>query len=248
VNKVVKSLLEKTLGCRIFRHSLPRGVDIFCDIDRHFGIRNVKTVFDIGANVGQSAALYAKSFPEADIYSFEPVLETFTALVRNTKSLSNVKAFNCAFGDRDEAMQINITEDSTGSSITHYRNAKTETISVCTLDAFSKDNGIQRIDFMKVDTEGFELEVIAGAQQMLQAQHIDILYLEAAPYRTERHFVSFAEIVEAMRKHDYDLFGIYEQQPHWSEKNSILYFNPVFISKALLWRRGSPHSSSNLAE
>lgn len=234
MNNLFKSLVEKSLGCRIFRHSLPRGVDIFFDIDRYFGIRSVKTVFDIGANVGQSAAVYAKSFPEAAIYSFEPVLETFNTLVQNTKSLGKVKAFNCAFGDRDEAMQINITDNSTGSSITHYKNAKTETISVCTLDAFSKDNAIQRIDFMKVDTEGFELEVIAGAQQMLQTQRINILYIEAAPYRTKRHFVSFAEIVEAMRKHDYDLFGIYEQQPHWSGKNSILYFNPVFISKALL--------------
>jgi len=238
MNRFIKSLVEKTLGCRIFRNSLPRGTDIFFDIDRHFGIPSIKTVFDIGANVGQSALVYERLFPEADIYSFEPVSDTFKTLTENTASRKRIKTFNCAFGDRDHGMQINLAEDSTASSITHYKTSRVEDISVRTLDAFVRSNAIQQIDFMKIDTEGYELEVLAGAEQMLRDQRIHILYIEAAPYRTERHFVSFAEITEQMLKHHYDLFGIYEQQPHWSGKTSVLYFNPVFISKTLI-QKGS---------
>lgn len=215
---------------------MPRGVDIFFDIDRHFGLQSVETVFDIGANVGQSALLYAKSFPGADIYSFEPVSETFKLLTENTISLGKVKVFNCAFGNRNEEMRINLTDDSRTCSITHYKTARMENISIRTIDEFSKDNAIQRIDFLKVDTEGYELQVLAGAEQMLRAQRIRILYIEAAPYRTEKHFVSFTEMMEAMLKYGYDLFGVYEQQPHWSGQNGILYFNPVFISKDLIQR------------
>jgi hypothetical protein len=73
VSRVLKEAVERSVKCRIYRNSLPHGVDFFYDLDRRFGRASIKVVFDIGANTGQSALAYSREFPEAEIYSFEPV-------------------------------------------------------------------------------------------------------------------------------------------------------------------------------
>jgi precorrin-6B methylase 2 len=56
---------------------------------------NPKVIFDIGANLGQSAIKYSKEFPNAKIYSFEPVDSTYTLLKRNVQDISNVLTGVC---------------------------------------------------------------------------------------------------------------------------------------------------------
>lgn len=56
-----------------------------------------------------------------------------------------------------------------------------------TLDRFCADNGIDAIDVLKIDTEGFELEVLKGAQDVLNRRRIRFIYAELNDMRTQEH-------------------------------------------------------------
>ena len=71
----VKNLLESTLGLNVYVGA--HGHDECTDIKAAFGDIPVRCVFDVGANVGQSARKFMAAFPRADIYCFEPVLGMF---------------------------------------------------------------------------------------------------------------------------------------------------------------------------
>src|SRR5690606_8312273 len=123
--------------------------------------------------------------------------------------------------------------DSKVNSISQRSSGRSEAIQIRRIDDFCEERSIGKIDFMKIDTEGYELSVLEGADSMLRAQRIDILHIEAAPYKTDQYFVPYADLMDRMRQYDYDLFGIYEQQPHWNGDKGILFFNPVFIRPGL---------------
>jgi FkbM family methyltransferase len=234
MNPIVKAVFEKLFGCRVYRNSLPRGCDLFFDLGRCFGLGRFKTVFDVGANVGQSAAEYARVFPAASIYSFEPVAATYRELEAAVAPLGRVKPFRLAFGATPGEATIQVPPDSRTSSIGRaVAGGVPEVVPVRRVDDFLGEQGLRAVDFMKIDTEGFEIEVLRGAERALREHRVGMLYIEAGPYRTEAHFTPLAELTEHLRGHGYELFGVYEQQPFWDGRRSLLFFNPVFIAPEL---------------
>ena len=97
--KSVKQLFEALTGTRIYR-VLPRGLDPFADIRTHLPFLEVSTIFDVGANVGQSAKKFSRYFPNSEIYCFEPVAETYRELQRELGARFNVHTFQFALGAR----------------------------------------------------------------------------------------------------------------------------------------------------
>src|SRR5687768_17293358 len=98
---MIKRLISKaeTLsGVRIYAASkiTERGIDLFADLDLYLPNTPIRTVFDVGANVGQSATRFAQEFPGAAIHSFEPVASTFEKLSRAVPS--RVRCHQIALG------------------------------------------------------------------------------------------------------------------------------------------------------
>src|SRR5437763_2740955 len=90
--KRMKRRLESAMQLTVFRNaSLPRGTDLYVDLREVIRPEDVATVFDIGANLGQSAIKYAEHFPRATIYSFEPVSATYRQLFAATKGIDRVR-------------------------------------------------------------------------------------------------------------------------------------------------------------
>ncbi|HPA19358.1 MAG TPA: FkbM family methyltransferase [Verrucomicrobiae bacterium] len=235
--------VEKVLRCRIFRDSLPRGADMFFDLERHFGSHEFKTIFDIGANVGQSARAYHRAFSKADVYCFEPVSETFDELKKNTATLQRVRTFHFGFGRQRSTCFIHLNNDSRMNSILHNETSREESIEIQRVDEFVETASIGFIDLMKVDTEGFELEVLGGAERMLREHRILLLHVECEPLQTDQAFVPFTDLIRLLRPYGYDLFGIYDQQPFWlASKHTLLYFNALFISPELAKHGATPES------
>jgi FkbM family methyltransferase len=238
MNQHIKSFIEKALKCRIYRGTLPHGTDFFMDLDRAFGLANFKTVFDIGANNGDLAVTYFEHFPVADIYSFEPVSTTYSELAKTTKTRPRVHAFRCGMGKERGTVPINVNPSSTKSSILHSRvEDQTETISINTVTEFCKENHIETIDLMKIDTEGYEIEVLEGSRDLLEHQKIKIIYAECEPIATSKYFVSFPALVEFLRRFGYEIFGIYDQQLGWEgdrRVRQIMYINPAFVRGDLI--------------
>ena len=234
--------VEKLFGCKIYKTPLPRGTNKFSDIDQSFGLQNFRIVFDVGANVGQSAIPYHKHFSKAKIFSFEPVKETYKKLLDNVLNFERIQALNFGFGAEEKTVHIGLNEDSRLNSIVYHHGNREETVSIRTIDSFARENGIEIIDFLKIDTEGYEFEVLEGAYEMLRKQSIRLLHIEAEPIETEKHFPSFDKLSKFLLTFGYELFGIYEQQPHWDRRKSIRFFNPVYICKRLVEQDVTPNS------
>jgi FkbM family methyltransferase len=167
------------------------GVLPFLDIERlsrAWGIE-IRTVFDVGANEGQTARELRKAFPRARIYCFEPHGPTFEKLHANVTDQETL-TFHTALGDTDGEVPFYVYATSKGGShvnsivpnaafTEHYQFPRTqEIVPSRTLDRFCSDANVEHIDLLKIDTEGSEMLVLEGAQRMLLEGRIRFVYLE----------------------------------------------------------------------
>lgn len=231
----LKAMFERAFACRIYRTSLPRGVDLAYDIERDFGRNAVSTILDVGANVGQSARHYVMAFPGARICCFEPVASTFAQLAKNVSRLPQVRTFEVGLGAEDGYSNINVGADSRLSSVTTNRPGDTsQRIQITTLDRFCAANQIAEIDLLKIDTEGYELAVLRGGAGALKAGRVKFVQIEAAPSDATGYFVGFGSVMAYLSGFGYELYGIYDQTSHWTGRKALLFFNLVFISPQML--------------
>lgn len=145
-------------------------------------------VLDIGANVGGYSRLVRSALPDARIYAFEPNPEAFRLLSSNlTASGVTCVQRGMASTERSGSLFVYPDERTTGHA-SLYREMMTGFFgcaepcevpcSFTTVDAFCAGEGIDRLDLMKIDTEGHELEVIRGAREMLAGGRIDAVQFE----------------------------------------------------------------------
>jgi FkbM family methyltransferase len=140
-------------------------------------------IFDVGANMGVTTALFAKLIPDATIFSFEPDPEPFGYLQATIRAngFSRAQPINKALGAEPGQMSFLHNTGSAGASHlitgqTLGKNAN-EVVSVSTVDLEMKALDLPRLDFIKIDVEGFETDVLAGARATL-AQHRPDIVLE----------------------------------------------------------------------
>lgn len=238
----IKEFVEKSMNIYIYRR-LPRGIDLFYDISNYLPMLNIKVVFDVGANVGQSARNYLQWFPDSIIYCFEPVIENYNQLLVNIKNNKRIKNFNLAIGSSRGKGEILIQGKL--SRLSSLQNRKKnlpknntfdkEDVNIEKLDDFCQAKNIDYINFLKVDTEGNDLEVLKGANNMLNNYQIDIVEIESGMNPNNKLHVPFEKIKKHLESKKYFLFGIYEQvgevltkEPHLRRVNS------VFISEAVI--------------
>lgn len=232
--KKIKGSVESLLNIHIYRGQSPIGAELFADIDRVAGLKNIRTVFDVGANVGQTAQHYHYRFPDAEIYAFEPVENTFRELQRSAAGHPRIHPEQCGMGAEPGEAVINVGSQNTNSSILHAQpDGKPETIRIDSITHFAGERNIASIDFLKLDTEGYELHVLEGARPMLQQGRISFIYVECEPFASNRNFVTLSSIGDFLVPLGYALFGIYDQTHFWEGKRSIHYFNAVFICERL---------------
>ena len=141
--------------------------------------RRIRTVLDVGANVGQYAALTRNAGYDGQIISCEPLGGAFAELSRRAARDDRWTALNTAVGASSGTATINVSENSFSSSIrdmtdTHLRTAPqsrvigTETVPVTTVtDLVSTHRLDPGRTLLKVDTQGFEDEVLRGAGDLI---------------------------------------------------------------------------------
>ncbi|HEY5960921.1 MAG TPA: FkbM family methyltransferase [Polyangiaceae bacterium] len=135
-----------------------------------------RTILDVGANEGQFASSMRQVFPDAKIYSFEPLSQTFARLSERFRSDGRLQAMNFALGSRDEEGTINRCDFSASSSLLqmsrahkdaypHTAHHTPEKIQQRRLDSLVADHSVvlEAPVFLKMDVQGFELEVLNGA-------------------------------------------------------------------------------------
>jgi FkbM family methyltransferase len=230
-----KTRLERAIGVRIFRHTLPHGCDLFRDLARVTRWPRPQVIFDVGAHVGSTVARFRVEYPSATIHAFEPAAANRRELVASFESDSQVKIHAVAMSSANGVATLHLTEHSTMNSLALREAAiGVEQVPTTTLDSFCAEHGIREIHFCKIDTEGFDLEVLRGAAGMLEQQRIDFVQVETSFRRDTKYFAPIWEIDRLMTETRYELFGLYEQQPCWTGRSSLLFANAVYVRTTLV--------------
>ena len=135
---------------------------------------NPQIIVDIGANVGITALWLNRKFPNARIYCFEPMQDNFAILQKNITGIANIQAFNFGLGNTNAELDVfsNVdTNNRGGFSIYQIENDRdnlgTKTTSAGKIEIRKAGEalaalGIQKIDLLKIDTEGAEYDILTS--------------------------------------------------------------------------------------
>jgi len=160
------------------------GIDADRDLVTLLGAMPAPVIFDVGANVGQSVDRFRDFWDTCTIHSFEPSPLTFEKLEANTSGLGGVHVVNAGVGAVPGTMMLQHNERPVMSSFLPLGKAgwgsvveETE-VDIVTVDAYAAANGIERIDVLKTDTQGFDLEVLRCASSMFERQRVHVVLTE----------------------------------------------------------------------
>lgn len=142
-------------------------------------LSGVRCVVDIGANVGAATILFANAYPESRILAFEPAPDSFVLLQRNTEDIEGVEAYPIGLFNADRKATLYRGRKDTVTRSLAIGWGTTEAGDQVTLrDAAEclRELSVDRIDILKVDTEGAELHILSSITDLLA--NISIIYLE----------------------------------------------------------------------
>ena len=168
----------------------------------HYYLRKNSIVFDIGANMGFYTIWMSRSIGElGQIHSFEPDANNFDRLSQNI-SINQFKGQfilnNDAVSKKNGIMKMTIGFDGENHLVDSNFSGNSSTINVVCLDEYCKQKSISLIDFIKIDVEGFELDVLKGAVNLLNQKNIEVIQLEVNRAlinsgTTQKELISFVE-------------------------------------------------------
>jgi FkbM family methyltransferase len=180
---------------------------------------SVLTFFDVGAHAGGTSLKALKEFPGARIFAFEPHPKTFLRLADATKGYSVVDPIQIALGGKagDQIMHtyrvpaINSLVPNARYPVRLGEQSSPITVKCTTIDLFCEERKVNKIDVLKIDTEGFDLEVLKGARWMLKRRAISFVYFEFNDIQADEKSVggALAPIDELLRRHQYRFIASY---------------------------------------
>ena len=223
---------------RVSRRMLnwPRGMDVVYDIEQRLTSTPIRIIFDVGANIGRTTLRYRHAYPQAEIHAFEPVASTFLELEKNLSG-TDIHIHRLALGAKPGVGYIATTGDSRMRQVSDHAQEHALPVPVTTIDAFRQEHAIDHIGFLKIDTEGGDLEVLLGANDSLLRAAIDIVQVEAGMNPANTRHVPLEQLKSKLQAWDYYLFGIYEQVPEWPGRAPHLRrADLVFISRDTIAR------------
>ncbi len=237
----LRPLVERVTGAHFYLR-LPRGIDQFSDIEVFLPRCRLDVIFDVGANTGQSARKYVNRFPASRVFCFEPGRESFRRLQAAFAGCDNVRAFRLALGaesGRQRLVHAGSPTEYFVADASYRAHAQSpgdwEDVDMTTLDRFCADRGIAHIDYLKIDTEGCDLQVLRGARLLLEQQGVDLVEVEAGMNPDNSVHVPFRDLQAQLEEHGYRIFGVYEQRNEYpTQEPHLRRTNPVFISPRVI--------------
>jgi FkbM family methyltransferase len=149
-------------------------------------------VFDVGANVGDWTKLAARLLPGATVHAFEPVRSTHTVAVGAVRDLGErvvLNDFGLSDCDGHLDMFVDPERSTVASTMSSMRSVTTSAVTCAftTGDDYCSCRDIDRIDMLKIDTEGADHLVLAGFGVMLERAAVRVVQFEHGPWSIESH-------------------------------------------------------------
>ena len=174
---------------------------------------------DVGANIGELALIGARKVGKSgQVIAIEPHPKIFKFLVNNIRlnKLGNVKTYNVALGDKEGFFHFSDLKSDDQNFITVKGPIK---IKVKKLDNLFKG---EKINLLKIDTEGYELFVLKGAINLLPKT--ELIYFEAYEKNFKRYHYSTMEVLRLLENCGFKIF-------RFAEKNKLVKLPSTYLSK-----------------
>ena len=193
---------------------------------------NAPTIIDVGANTGQSIEEFKKIFKNPTIHAFEPQEDCYKILKKKFKKYKKIKINPNALSDSSKFKKFyyhtfesrnkselsgfyklnKLSKDSINLKNKNYKKKYVKNINyyfklkTIKLDDYIKKNKINKIDILKIDTQGHENKVLLGAKKNLK--NIKLIRLELMFYDLYEKKLSFFEIEKILRDYKFELYDI----------------------------------------
>ena len=202
--------LEEGIDLGIFL-SLKNEKKLF-KVQKYIDITEKSLIVDIGANVGSVSLPLAQNFNNSEIYSIEPTIYAFEKLKQNInlnhKLKKRVKTFNYFVSCKKKKIKFvhsswKLTSDDKKHGI-HKGILKKTSNRITSLDSILKKNK-KRVRLIKIDVDGYELEVLKSAEKTLKKEK-PIIYFELAPYLYKEMGYTVDHLIKYIKKIDYAFY------------------------------------------
>lgn len=175
-------------------------------LNRYFQGRNGGVALDVGANVGAYCKALANACPAIRIHAFEPHPRTYERLIANVQGLA-VQCHNVAVGTKAGSVELyDYAQGDASSHASLYRDviekihgglSVAHRVEMICLDDYLESQSIDHVDLLKVDTEGHEISVLAGARRYIEEGRIEAIQFEFNEMNTSSRtfFKDFLELL-----------------------------------------------------
>ena len=207
-------------------------------------LSSVDTIFDVGANEGNTIKKYSEWFPNAKIYGFEPHPDVLPKLLSNLKNFKNIEIVQKGVSDSSKSavFYCNNLEDSSSLLKSKQINdpqidgllktTKEVDVELTSLDEFANMNNIKKVNFLKMDIQGGELSALKGAKKLLESKRIDIIYVEVNFALMYENQPLFHDISLKLHEYGYTLLNIYNQ--YYTPAGELLFADALFYDSSFI--------------
>lgn len=178
-------------------------------------VKKDDVVLDIGANIGYHTIVLSDLVGTAGkVYSVEPFSKNFQLLKKNIScnSLTNVFPDKICLGEAKKETRVRIYQDYAYNSILNVSRNRSlgisETVKMDTLDNFAAAKRLNRLDFIKMDVEGYEYKILLGAAKVLD-RFRPVILCEIFLENIKPMHLKVADVIKKFLKYKYKAFGIY---------------------------------------
>ena len=194
--------------------------------------KDIDTIFDVGANIGNMSLLFLRWFPKATVYGFEPASAMFSTLNTSVAAAGFSDRFHgqqVGFFDEERQAELHLASHHGANSLMEtseaYRKANPhigtkaeEVVELIRMDDFVSNAGLTRIDLVKIDVEGVEGQVLRGGRGTFKNM-VDAVIMEISFVRHEREEGNHVELFKLMHELGFApalLFDIEQRGPEAS--------------------------------
>lgn len=169
------------------------------------------TVFDIGANMGDTALNFSKIIgPKGNVIAFEPDDRNYKRALRNfsLNLASNITLLNIGLGEENKTeklYRVNLGNQGMNRILKDEHNYDFTEITIRKLDSFITEHSTTKVDLVKIDVEGFEMNVLKGSVEMLKKFN-PILFIEINDNNLKEHSSSASELFKFLNELNYTTY------------------------------------------
>lgn len=231
IKKILEKFNYRIVNLDAQNHNLEHysTYNTFKKIIDHFRDEKI-IVFDVGANIGVISKLFLKLFEDMsiknyEIHCFEPDSSAFKELkrIQNSKVFLNNTAIGKDIGKRNFNSLANSQLSSfyqvhSSTSASYNLKEKLE-VNVTSIDEYCESKNINKINFLKIDTEGAESECLVGAQNLIKQNKVDCVFTELAIGKVYNEIELDISMIEKNLLGKFQLVGVGLNRNSYTEGN-----------------------------